>query len=324
MINHTNGWISHHGQLQFEKVGLSPLDDTQVRIDIKAAGINRADLLQRDGHYQNPSNPIVGLEVSGIISQIGASVTNFQPGDRVMALLDGGGYASTVNAYASLCMPIPEGFTFAQAAAIPEAVFTWWNCLYDSHVLSRGNTLLIHGGSSGIGIIGIQLARYFGADVFVTVSNQEKAELCQSLGSLEPVIYTQEDFMERILAATQNQGVDYIVDCVGGEYLQRNIQCLRSNGTLIMIAAQRGTTSTIPLLPLIIKNASITGSTLRDKSIAHKAKLAKKISTALTNAFLEDAIKPVIFKEFTLQEAAEALNLMQSRQHYGKIVLNLE
>ena len=324
MLDQTHGWISHNGQLHFETVDLPTLADSQVRIAIKAAGINRADLLQRDGHYRGLLNPILGLEVSGIITQVGAKVTSFQEGDAVMALLDGGGYASTVNAEASLCMPIPPGFTFPQAAALPEALFTWWNCLYDSHAISKTDTLLIQGGSSGIGTIGIQIARHFGADVFVTVGTQEKAQLCQTLGASHSIVYTQEDFAERILSLTHNHGVGYIVDCVGAEYLSRNLQCLKPQGKLIIIGAQRGITGSLPLTTLMIKNASIIGSTLRDKSVDHKSMLAKKMMPEVTKAFQNNSIRPIVFKEFTLQDACQALTLMQSRQHYGKIVLNLE
>jgi NADPH2:quinone reductase len=324
MIDQAQGWISDGGQIHFVTMNLPALEESHVRIEIKAAGINRADLLQRDGHYHNPSNPILGLEVSGIITHVGSHVTSFQVGDAVMALLDGGGYASNVNADASLCIPIPAGFTFSQAAALPEALFTWWNCLYDFHELRDHDSLLIHGGSSGIGTIGIQLARHFGAHVFVTVGTPEKALLCQTLGASHSILYNQEDFAERILSLTHNQGVGYIVDCVGGEYLPKNIQCLQPHGTLIVIGAQRGVTGSLPLATLMIKNASITGSTLRDKSVTHKSKLAKKMTPVLTKVFHNKAITPIIFKEFTLQEAPQALGLMQSRQHHGKIVLNLE
>lgn len=325
MARTITGWQGENGDLVWRTFPLAALTETQVLINVKAAGVNRADLLQRAGKYPPPqgASPILGLEVAGIVEAVGPAVTRIRTGERVMALLDGGGYARQVVAEAGLCIPIPETLSFVQAAALPEACFTWWNSVFSRHLLAPQETLLIHGGSSGMGTIGIQLAVHAGASVFVTVKTAEKAALCRHLGAAEAILYPQEDFSERILHLTQNKGVDVILDCIGSDYISRNIACLAPLGRLISIGCQQGAQATLPLIPLMQKGLTLTGATLRDKPLWHKIKLRELLEPPVLTLLKKDQLSPVVYASFPLEKAAEALELMQLGTHSGKIVLYL-
>ncbi len=296
----------------------------QVLIKVKAAGVNRLDILQRQGKYPPPpgASDILGLEVAGDIVAIGDDVTTFRPGDAVCALMTGGGYAEYASAEASLCLPIPDALSYSEAAALPEALFTIWSNVIDRAGLKAGERFLVHGGSSGIGSIAIQLAKALGATVFTTAGSAEKCRACIGLGADLAINYHEDDFVEQIKQATQGEGVHVILDMVLGDYLQKNIRLAAEEGRLVIIAGLKGYTTKVNLLPVMQKRLLITGSTLRGREVAFKAAIARKIRQYVWPWVESGQIRPVIYQEFALAEAAAAHHLMQSSQHIGKIILN--
>ena len=295
----------------------------QVLIKVIAAGVNRPDLMQRRGLYPPPTgaSDILGLEVAGMIVAMGEEVAHWRVGEAVCALVTGGGYAEYCLATAALCLPMPSGFSFVQAAAIPEVFFTVWSNLFDRARLKAGETLLVHGGGSGIGTTAIQLANTFGANVIITAGSDEKCQRCLALGATTVINYKTEDFVAAILNKTHNQGVNVILDHIGGDYLMRNIQCLAFDGRLVQLALQQGVKTTINLLPLLLKRLTLTGSTLRARDDHFKAAIAQSLFAHVWPLFSQGQIQPIIDSVFSLHEAAQAHALMESSQHFGKIVL---
>ncbi len=296
-------------------------------IRVAASGINRPDVLQRKGAYPPPpgASDLPGLEVAGeIVSGDAAALVEagFAIGDKVCALVNGGGYAELCTAPVGQCLPIPVGWTMAQAASLPETCFTVWANVFDRVGLQAGETLLIHGGSSGIGVTAIQMAKAFGARVLVTVGSADKATACLALGADVAMNYREQDFVAEAKAATGGRGVDVILDMVAGDYIGRGVQALAENGRLALIAVQGGVKSEIDAGLVLRKRVTITGSTLRPRSAAFKAGLARSLRDKVWPLIEAGQIKPVIYRELPAAQAADAHALMESNQHIGKIVLN--
>ena len=297
----------------------------EVLIKVTAAGVNRPDLMQRKGLYPPPdgASDIPGLEISGTISALGQAVKHLNCGQEVCALVNGGGYAEYCLAAAKLCLPVPDGLSLIQAAAIPDTFFTVWSNVFDRAQLTPGETLLVHGGTSGIGTAAIQLAKCFSAKVIVTAGTDEKCQFCTQLGADAAINYRSQDFVEKIKTMTEGKGVDVILDMIGGDYFPRNIKCLAEDGRLVQIAMQNGPKTELNLLPVMLKRLTITGSTLRARNIAFKAAIARQLHKQVWPMLSDGRIKPVIDKSYSLNEANKAHELMESSQHIGKIVLTL-
>lgn len=292
----------------------------EVLIDVRAAGINRADVAQRSGKYPAPAGvpaDIPGLEVSGVVIQCGESVTQWKPGDKVCALLAGGGYAERVVVKEGGCLPIPNIFSFAEAAILPEAIFTVWSNVFQRGALQKGEHLLIHGGSSGIGVTAIQLAKAFGAKVFVTVGSEEKAQACLAFGADIAINYKTQDFEDILLA----HGVDVVLDMIGGEYFAKNINIMKPEGRIVYINAMGGNQPNINIMQVMARRLTITGSTLRSRAYEFKKALAADIMEKVWPLMESGAFKPIIFKTFPYEQASLAHELMESSGHIGKIVL---
>ncbi|KAA0130759.1 NAD(P)H-quinone oxidoreductase [Chryseobacterium sp. SN22] len=292
----------------------------QVLIEVKAAGLNRLDIFQREGNYPAPpgvSNDILGLEVAGTVVKCGPDVTDFKTGDKVCALLEGGGYAELVSVREGQCLPVPEGLSFAEAASLPETVFTVWSNIFQRANLQPGETLLLHGGNSGIGITGIQIARALGSKVIVTVGSEEKGKTCLNLGADSFINYKTQNFEEEL----QNEGVDVILDMIGGEYLAKNINILKTNGRLVHINAVDGSPTRLDIKKVMTKRLTITGSTLRSREYEFKKQLAKEVQKYVWPLIESKQFKPVIFRTFPFSEASEAHRLLENGTHTGKIIL---
>jgi putative PIG3 family NAD(P)H quinone oxidoreductase len=297
----------------------------EVLIKVAAAGINRPDILQRQGNYTPPpgASDLPGLEVAGTIAAIGDKVKDWKIGDAVMALVAGGGYAEYCPAPAPQCLPVPKGVDMVSAAGIPETFFTVWTNVFERGQLKPGETFLVHGGSSGIGTTAIQLAHQFGAKVLTTVGSADKAEACRKLGADLAVNYREQDFVKEVMAATGNRGADVILDMVGGDYINRNLACLAVDGRLVQIAHLQGAKAEINISQVMVKRQTITGSTLRPRSVAQKGAIAQALREKVLPLLENGKVKPLIFKTFKLSEAAEAHRLMESSTHIGKIVLTV-
>lgn len=299
--------------------------DNQVLIKVAAAGVNRPDVAQRQGLYPPPpdASPILGLEVAGEVVETGPGADPRLRGTQVCALCNGGGYAEYAVVPASQCLPIPRGLSPTEAAALPETFFTVWTNVFDRAQLKTGETFLVHGGSSGIGSTAIQLARHFGARVFATAGTDEKCEFCKKLGADIAVNYRQADFVEQLQAATDNKGVDVILDMVGGDYIQRNIQLAAVDGRIVQIAFLFGPKAEVNFAPVLMKRLVVTGSTLRPRSAEVKAQIASNLKKHVWSIIESGKIAPVIAATFPLAEAAKAHTLMESGELMGKIVLTL-
>ncbi len=297
----------------------------EVLIKVAAAGVNRPDCLQRQGSYPPPpgASDLPGLEVTGIIVALGESVGDWQPGDKICALLTGGGYAEYCVAPAAQCLPLPRGLDFIQAAALPETFFTVWTNVFDRCRLQPGESFMVHGGASGIGTTAIQLASALGSRVFATVGSADKIDICRQLGAEIVVNYRQEDFVKVIKEATGGRGVDVILDMVGGDYVQRNIVAAAVEGRIVQIAFLRGAKMELNLGPLMIKRLTLTGSTLRARPVEHKVPIARALREKVWPLLEAGTIKPVIHQTFPLSQAVESHRLMESNRHIGKIVLTL-
>jgi NADPH2:quinone reductase len=294
-----------------------------VLVRVVAAGVNRPDIMQRKGKYPPPpgASDLPGLEVAGVIEEIGARVHQWKVGDRVCALVSGGGYAEYCAAPAPQCLPIPAGLTFTQAAAIPETTFTVWTNMVDRGRLAAGETVLIHGGSSGIGTTAIQIARALGARVFVTAGSAEKCAACEALGAERAFNYRETDFVAGVREQTGGAGVNLILDIMGGEYLQRNLDALAMEGRLVQIGQQGGAKTEINLLPILQRRLTLTGSTLRPRSVAEKGAIAASLRERAWPMFEAGTVRPVVHRTFALRDAAAAHRLLESSTHIGKIVL---
>ncbi|MDQ5909072.1 MAG: NADPH:quinone reductase [Pseudomonadota bacterium] len=297
----------------------------EVLIRVDTAGVNRPDCLQRQGGYPPPpgASDIPGLEVAGTIVALGEGVTEWQIGDEVCALLTGGGYAEYCVAPAPQCLPIPAGLNLQQAAALPETFFTVWSNVFDRARLQPGEILLVHGGTSGIGVTAIQLARALGSRVFTTVGGAEKAQFCLDLGAERAINYREEDFVKVVKEATNNRGANVILDMVGGDYVQRNLSALAVEGRLAFIAFLRGAKVELNLAPVMMKRLTITGSTLRARPVADKAPIAQALQKTVWPLLINGNVKPIIDHVFPLTEAVAAHALMESNRHIGKILLKV-
>ena len=299
--------------------------ESEILIKVAAAGVNRPDVLQRMGNYPVPPgvSDIPGLEVAGEVLQVGNEVTSFKPGDRVCALVAGGGYAEYCVAPAVQALPIPRGLTPAQAASLPETFFTVWSNVYDRGRLAPGETLLVQGGSSGIGVTAIQMAAAMGNRVFATAGSDEKCAACVRLGAEKAFNYRTEDWSAQALAATNGKGVNVILDMVGGDYVPRELKCLADDGRLVFIAYLRGPKTEMNIDAVMRRRLTITGSTLRPRPVEFKGAIAQRLREKIWPLLESGRIKPEIYKTFPLEQAAEAHRLMESSQHIGKIVLTL-
>jgi NADPH:quinone reductase len=297
----------------------------EVLLQVLAAGINRPDVLQRQGLYPVPPGvtDIPGLEVAGVVVSGDLAGTGLAPGDRVCALLQGGGYAEYCTAPAALCLPYPDGLSDVEAASLPETFFTVWSNLFDRAALKAGESVLIQGGASGIGVTAIQLARARGHRVFATAGSAEKVKACEALGAERAINYREEDFAVVVKEATGGRGVDVILDMVGGSYVPRELSCLADDGRLVLIALLGGAKADIGLGPILLRRLTVTGSTLRPRPVAFKAEIAKALQAQVWPLLSARTIKPVIDRTFGLDQAMDAHRLMESGAHIGKIVLRV-
>tara|TARA_B100000446_G_scaffold69048_2_gene65556 strand:- start:10896 stop:11921 length:1026 start_codon:yes stop_codon:yes gene_type:complete len=297
----------------------------EVLIKVAYAGVNRPDVVQRQGLYPPPpgASPILGLEASGEVVAVGTQVSKFQVGDRVCALTNGGAYAQYVVAPEGQCLQVPSGLSMDQAAALPETCFTVWTNVFDRGALQPGETLLIHGGASGIGTSAIQMAKAWGARVLVTVSSEEKRQACLELGADVAINYQQDDFVEVVARETDGRGVDVILDMVGGDYIQRNITAAAVDGRIVNIAFLRGPQNDINLLPMMLKRLTLTGSTLRPQSAEAKAHIAEQLQTHIWPLLEAKTMLPKLAQVFPATEATAAHQLMESHDLIGKVVLEL-
>lgn len=295
----------------------------EVLIRVLAAGVNRPDVLQRLGMYQVPpdADPLPGLEVAGEICALGEGTTRWHIGDKVMALTHGGGYAEYCRAHETHCLPIPSALSMVEAAAIPETFFTVHYNVFMRGSLKSGETLLVHGGSSGIGTTAIQLAKANGATVIVTAGSDEKCRFCEALGADKAINYKTEDWQKVVMDFTANAGVDVVLDMVAGPYMQKNIDVLARDGRYIIIAFLGGPSAELNLRAVLGKRLTITGSTLRPQTIDEKAEIARQLEEKVLPLLESGVIRPIIFQEFPLAEAGDAHALMESSEHMGKIVL---
>jgi len=292
----------------------------EVLIEVKAAGLNRSDVFQREGNYPAPkgaSAEIPGLEVAGTVVRCGPDVKDFTVGDRVCALLAGGGYAEYVGVREGQCLPIPGDLSFAEAASLPETVFTVWSNIFERGSLKSGETLLIHGGNSGIGITGIQIAHALGSKVIVTVGSDEKGQNCLELGADSYINYKTQNFETEL----QDEGVDVILDMIGGDYLAKNINILNPEGRLVHINAVNGSRVDLDIWKVMTKRLTVTGSTLRSREYEFKKQLAKEIQKNVWPLIESGKFRTVIYKTFPFSEAAEAHRLLEDGSHTGKIIL---
>ncbi len=297
----------------------------EVLVRVAAAGVNFPDVAQRRGNYPPPpgASDLPGLELSGEVVALGPGVSGPAPGESVCALVSGGGYAEYCAVPVPQCLPVPDGLDMVQAAALPETFFTVWTNLFDGGRLRAGETVLIHGGSGGIGTTAIQIARAFGARVFATARTAEKCAFCEELGAERAINYSDEDFVAVVRELTEKRGVELILDMVGGDYLARNVRALAVEGRLVQIAVREGAEATIPLGLLMVKRLVLTGSTLRPRTVAQKGAIADALREKVWPLLAEGSVRPVIHTTFALDEAARAHALMESSAHIGKIVLTV-
>ncbi|MBM3770516.1 MAG: NAD(P)H-quinone oxidoreductase [Acidimicrobiia bacterium] len=302
---------------------LPSLASAEILIKVEAAGVNRPDVMQRMGHYPPPpgASDIPGLEVAGTVEQTAPDVTMWRVGDRVCALVSGGGYAEYCAAPAGQCLPIPNGLTAVEAAALPETVFTVWTNVFERGRLAAGESLLVHGGSSGIGTTAIQLARARGARVFATAGSAEKCDACVRLGAQRAFNYRDQDFVAGVKDATGGRGVDVILDMVGGDYLPRNLDALALEGRLVQIALMRGGTVSFNFWPVLLRRLTLTGSTLRARSVVEKSALAHAVHEHVWPLIASRAVRAIVHATYPLADAAGAHRVMESSEHIGKLVL---
>lgn len=321
--------ITSFGAPDVLRLGERPLPQAgagDLLIRVSASGINRPDVLQRLGHYAPPpgTSDLPGLEVAGVIEAGDAAAmaeAGFRIGDRVCALVAGGGYAQWCAAPVVQCLPVPDGLSDVEAASLPETFFTVWSNVFDRGRLQPGETLLIQGGTSGIGVTAIQLARAFGATVIVTAGNDAKCSACLSMGAHHAINYKAQDFVSEVQRITAGKGVDVVLDMVGGDYVAREVECLAEDGRIVIIAVQGGIQSGFNAGLVLRRRLTITGSTLRPRPVAFKGAIARALRERAWPLLASGAIKPVIHSTFAAADAAQAHVLMESGQHIGKIVL---
>lgn len=298
----------------------------EVLVRVEAAGVNRPDVMQRQGRYPPPpgASDLPGMEIAGEIVALGAKVSGLSVGDKITSLLPGGGYAAYAVAAAPLCMPIPTGLSMVEAAAIPETYLTVWTNLFERGGCKSGDIVLIHGGTSGIGTTAIQLAKAWGARVYATAGTEKKARACEALGAVRGIDYKTEDFVEVMRAETKGQGVDITLDMVAGSYVQRNLDIAAVEGRVVTISLLGGSRAEINMGMVLMKRLTLTGSTLRSRTVAQKAAVADAVRKNVWPLLAAGKVRPVIFATFPLAEAGEAHRLMETSNHIGKIVLTLD
>jgi NADPH2:quinone reductase len=299
--------------------------EAEVLIKVAAAGINRPDVLQRQGLYPPPkgASDLLGLEVAGDVVALGNGANRFKIGDKVCALVNGGGYTEFAIAPESTTLPVPNDLSMVEAAALPEAVFTVWHNVFERGGLKTGEWLLVHGGASGIGTTAIQMGRAFGAKVLATAGSTEKVHVCQDLGATKAIDYREEDFVEAVKDATDGRGADVILDMVGGDYIDRNLRSAALGGRIVQIAFLKGSKVEVDLMRLMLRRLTLTGSTLRAQTAEAKARMAHAVEERIWPLIEDGKIKPVIDSTFPLAEAAEAHRRIDDPEHVGKIVLIL-
>ena len=304
---------------------VATLGQGEVMVRVLAAGVNRPDVVQRMGHYPPPkgATDIPGLEIAGEVVALGPDARRWKVGDKVMALVVGGGYAEYCPAHESHCLPVPPNLTMAEASAIPETFFTVWHNVFERGKLKAGETLLVHGGSSGIGTAAIQLAKAFGARVLVTAGSEEKCNACRTLGADLAINYKSEDFVAAVKSATGGQGCELILDMVGGDYIERNYEAAAVEGRVVQIAFQGSPKATVDFRRIMLKRLTHTGSTLRARSVADKGAIARAVETQVLPLIARAQVKPVMDLRFPLRDAAGAHRRMETSQHIGKIVLDV-
>jgi putative PIG3 family NAD(P)H quinone oxidoreductase len=297
----------------------------ELLIQVRSAGVNRPDVLQRQGHYPPPAgaSDIPGLEIAGDIIAIGEGVTRFRIGERITALVAGGGYAQYCTVHETNALPIPAGYGYIEAAAIPETYFTVWHNVFERGALQSGEAFLVHGGSSGIGTTAIQLASAFGAYVITTAGSDDKCEACLKLGADRAINYRTEDFVAAVKEATGGKGVNLILDMVGGEYIERNYEAAALDGRIVQIAFLNGAKATTDVSKLMVKRLTHTGSTLRNRPVEFKAGIARELELNVWQLLVERRVAPVIDMIYPLHEAWRAHERMEDGQHIGKIVLDV-
>ncbi len=310
--------------LRPETVAVPQPGPGQLLVKVAAAGVNRPDVMQRLGLYPAPKghSQIPGLEIAGTVVASGEGTHRFMTGHTVMALVNGGGYAEYCVADETACLPVPAGLDMVEAAAIPEGFFTVWHNVFERGGLKEGEWFLMHGGTSGIGVVAIQLARAFGAKVITTVGSADKCAACLKLGATRAVDYTREDFVEVVKAETEGRGVNVILDIVGGDYVERNIRSLAEDGRLVNIAFQKGSKVTIDLIRVMLKRLTLTGSTLRIRSEDVKARIARAVEDKALPLIADGQVKILVDSTFPLSEAAKAHERMD-QSHIGKIVIKI-
>jgi NADPH:quinone reductase len=310
------------------KPGVRPVPrpgDEEVLVRVAAAGVNRPDVMQRQGRYPPPpgASDLPGLEIAGEIAALGPKVYGWSVGDKVTALLPGGGYAEYAVAAAPLCLPVPRGISLVEAAAIPETFFTVWTNLFDRGRCQTGDTVLIHGGTSGIGTTAIQLAVAWGARVFATAGSDDKARACERFGAIRGINYRTEDFVEVMRTETGGKGVDVILDMVAGNYVARNLEIASLEGRIVVISLLGGSRAEINMSMILSKRLTLTGSTLRARTVAQKAAVADAVRKNVWPLLEAGRVRPVIHATFPLTQASEAHRLMETSNHIGKIVLTV-
>ena len=320
--------ISQPGGPEVLKLGDVPKPapkPNEILVKVAAAGVNRPDVLQRMGLYAVPpgASPLPGLEIAGEVAEVGADVKNWKSGDKVCALANGGGYAEFCAVPAVQALPIPAKLSMAEAASLPETFFTVWSNVYDRGRLAPGESLLVQGGTSGIGVTAIQMAAALGNRVFATAGSDDKVAACVRLGAEKAFNYKTQDWVAEVRAATGGKGVNLILDMVGGDYVPKELKCLAEEGRLVFIAFLRGPKTEIPIVDVMSKRLTITGSTLRPRNAEFKGYVAKNLREQIWPLIESGRIKPQVYKTFGLEQAADAHRLMESSQHIGKIVLTL-
>jgi NADPH:quinone reductase len=298
----------------------------EVLIRVHYAGVNRPDVVQRKGLYPPPpgASPILGLEVSGEVAALGEGATGWKLGDPVCALTPGGGYAEYCTVPAGHCLPVPRGLSLLEAAALPETYFTVWTNVFERGGLQRGERFLVHGGSSGIGCTAIQLAKAFGATVYTTVGSAEKAAACLRLGADAAINYRTQDWAAEVAAFAGKQGVNVILDMVGGDYVNRNLRLLAPDGRLVQIAFLQSSKVEIDAMPIMMKRLTFTGSTLRARTVEKKSEIARGLRDKVWPLLEQGIARPVIFRSFPMREVVAAHQLMESSAHIGKIILQVQ
>ena len=297
----------------------------EVLIKVAAAGVNRPDVFQRRGRYPPPpgASDIPGLEVAGVVEEVGAEVHDLHVGDAVCALVAGGGYAEYCAAPAPQCLPVPRGLDYVAAAAMPETFFTVWTNVFERGRLQANESILVHGGSSGIGTTAIQLARAHGARVFATAGSAEKCAACERLGAERAINYRDADFVAVVRQLTGDRGVDVVLDMVGGDYFARNVEALAIEGRLVEIATLQGVKAELNIQTIMQRRLTITGSTLRARPVADKGAIARALRARVWPLVESGAVKPIVYATFPLRQAAEAHRVMESSAHIGKLVLTI-